>query len=42
MEFVTVIGIVFGCAAIFQLGQAYELLREIRRRNDEFESKLRG
>ena len=42
MEIGTVVGIVFGCLAIFQLGRAYELLREIRQRNDELEAKLKG
>lgn len=42
MEIGTVIGIVFGCLAIFQLGRAYETLREIRRLNDEMEAKLKG
>ena len=41
MEFATFIGIVFGCFAIFNLGRAYELCREIRVRNDDMMSNSR-
>lgn len=38
---IVVIGLICGCYAIFQLGRCYELLREIRARNDELEAKMK-
>lgn len=39
MDILLVIGVVAGGITLFQLGRAFELLREIRIRNDEMESK---
>ena len=41
MELFNGLAIVLGCVAIFQLGRAYELSQEIRRRSDELEAKFR-
>ena len=40
-DILTVVGLVCGCVAIFQLGRCYELAREIRVRNDELTEKMR-
>ena len=40
-DILTIIGVVCGCYAIFQLGRCYELSREIRFRNDELEAKMK-
>ena len=40
-DMIMVVGLVAGCYTIFQLGRCYELLREIRIRNDELEAKMK-